>query len=104
MANYLLTLKPSEARIIFKARLRILDLKTNYKRKYHNSNLCCPFCMQEEETFDHIFNCNDGLACRNNIKNTTLSCLDKTKDHKFIKSVAKFLILHNKVRDKLMES
>ena len=45
--NYLTSLSSSEARIIFKVRVRMLDLKTNFKRKYE-LDLSCPFCLVGE--------------------------------------------------------
>ena len=39
--NYLTSLGSSEARIIFKVRVRMLDLKTNFERKYE-LDLSCP--------------------------------------------------------------
>ena len=59
-ASYLKKLDPNIARVIFKARTRMFDMKVNYKRKY-KSNLDCPFCKYYDEAFDHIFKCNSGL-------------------------------------------
>ena len=43
------------ARLVFKAKTRMLDIKINYKRKYKNG-LHCPFCFEYDETFEQIFN------------------------------------------------
>ena len=59
-ASYLKKLDPNIARVIFKARTRMFDIKVNYKRKY-KFNVDCPFCKYYDETFDHIFKCNSGL-------------------------------------------
>ena len=59
-ASYLTKLDPNIARVIFKARTRMFDIKVNYKRKY-KFNLDCSFCKYYDETFDHIFKCNSGL-------------------------------------------
>ena len=59
-ASYLKKLDPNIARVIFKARTRMFDIKVNYKRKYE-LNLDCPFCKYHDETFDHIFKSNSGL-------------------------------------------
>ena len=59
-ASYLKKLDPNIARVIFKARRRMFDIKVNYKRKY-KFNLDCAFCEYYDETFDHIFKCNSGL-------------------------------------------
>ena len=58
--SYLKKLDPNIARVIFKARTRMFDMKANYKRKY-KFNLDCPFCKYYNETFDHILKCNTGL-------------------------------------------
>ena len=59
-SSYLKKLDPNIARVIFKARTRIFDIKVNYEGKY-KFNLDCPFCKYYDETFDHIFKCNSGL-------------------------------------------
>ena len=59
-ASYLKKLDPSIARVIFKARTRMFDIKVNYKRKYKFS-VDYPFCKYYDETFDHIFKCNSGV-------------------------------------------
>ena len=58
--DYLKQLPRSFARDVFRAKTRMLDVKTNHKNKYPE-NLKCPFCcVLEEETFDHIFTCRFG--------------------------------------------
>ena len=59
-ASYLKKLDRNIARVIFKARTRMLDIKVSYKRKY-KFNVDCPFCKYYDETFDHIFKCNSGV-------------------------------------------
>ena len=58
--DYLIQLPSHLARLAFKAKSRMLDIKINYKRKYKNG-LHCPFCSEYDETFEHIFKCNAGL-------------------------------------------
>ena len=41
--DYLFSLKPKCARIIFQTRCRMIDLKVNFKKKYE-MDLKCPFC------------------------------------------------------------
>ena len=60
-ASYLKKLAPNIARVIFKTRNRMFDVKVKYKRKY-KFNLECSFCKYYDETFDHIFKCNSGLS------------------------------------------
>ena len=59
-ARYLKKLDPNIARVIFKARTRMFDIKVHYKRKY-KFNVDCPFSKYYDETFDHIFKFNSGL-------------------------------------------
>ena len=61
-AEYIETLQPNLARVIFKARTRMFDTKFNFKKKYH-LNIWCPFCEREDETFDHLFACNSSVFC-----------------------------------------
>ena len=65
-AEYLEKLEPNLARIVFKARVRMFDIKVNYKNKY-SSDLSCLFCKMETETFDHLFECISGLYCLSNL-------------------------------------
>ena len=57
--DYLTKLDPPIARVLIKARLRMFEVKINFKHKY-NYKLNCPFCIDETETFDHIFQCPMG--------------------------------------------
>ena len=54
-SDYLLQLPSHLARLVFKAKTRMLDIKINYKRKYKNC-LHCPLCSDYGETFEHISN------------------------------------------------
>ena len=58
--DYLFSLKPKCARIIFGTRGRMIDLKVNFKKKY-GMDLRCPFCNYWDETLEHIFGCDSGL-------------------------------------------
>ena len=53
-AQYIEKLQPNLARVIFKARTRMFDIKINFKKKYRLS-ICCPFCKRKDETFGHLF-------------------------------------------------
>ena len=48
-ASYLTCLSPQIARMIFRARLKMYDIKVNFKRMYRENTLC-PFCRYCEET------------------------------------------------------
>ena len=56
--DYLTKLDPEIATVLIKARLRMFEVKVNFKKKY-NYKLNCPFCTDETETFDHISQCLD---------------------------------------------
>ena len=60
--DYLTKLDPPIARVLIKARLGMFEVKTNFKKKY-NYKFNFPFCIDETETFDHIFQCPDGVLC-----------------------------------------
>ena len=51
---YLALLPPDVARVLLRARLPMLDMKMDPKKK-DECNLNCPFCNVESEHFDHIF-------------------------------------------------
>ena len=42
-STYFTALKPKYTRVIFKARTRMYDIKTNFTEKYEGNTLC-PFC------------------------------------------------------------
>ena len=56
MKNYLSELNPKNAKTILLSRLRMIELKNNYKNKYKN-NPHCTFCSKIEETINHIIQC-----------------------------------------------
>ena len=58
--DYLFSLEPKCARIIFRTRCRMTDLKVNFKKKY-GMDLRCPFCNDWDETLEHIFVGDSGL-------------------------------------------
>ena len=67
-AEYLEKLEPNLARTVFNARVRMFDIKVNYKNKYSN-DLNCPLRKMGTETFDHLFECISGLYCPISIRN-----------------------------------
>ena len=71
--EYLEKREPNLARVVFKARVRMFDIKVNYKNKYSN-DLNCPFCKMETEiTFDHLFECISELYCPSSLRNIQFS-------------------------------
>ena len=49
-----------EKKLLFNLRSIMLDIKVNFKNKY-NGNLRCTFCDKEEESAQHLLNCNEIL-------------------------------------------
>ena len=93
--GYLLQLPSHLARLVFKAKTRILDIKINYKRK-HKNGLHCPFCSEYDETFEHIFKCNAGLRVPKQLKDFTLQFLSMVPSDKLLKKLGYFLDKYNK--------
>ena len=48
-SDYFIKLSPELAQLVMKAKTRMLDIKSNYNKKYR-SVLTCPFCMVQNET------------------------------------------------------
>ena len=69
-AAYLFELDPQFARVIFKVRTRLFDIKVNFKRKY-NQDKTCPFCRNGNENIQHVFSCENGLRHKRSSDNTT---------------------------------
>ena len=69
--DYLKQLPPSFARVVFRAKAKMLDIKTNYKNKYYE-NLKCPFCCVLDESFDCNFTCRFGIRVPKEIKHSRL--------------------------------
>ena len=53
---YLFDLDPQFARVIFKVRTRVFDIKVNLKKK-HKQDKTCPFCRNGDENIQHVFSC-----------------------------------------------
>ena len=99
-AEYTAKLQPNLARVIFKARTRMFDIKVNFKKKYH-LNIWCPFCKREDETFDHIFACNCGVFCPTTIQSTHLTSFSTEKSLSKLKKIGKFLCRHTRYREEI---
>ena len=97
-STYFTALKPKYARVIFKARTRMYDIKTNFTEKYEG-NTFCSFCRRDAESFEHIFKCQDGLICSLNKHNTTLESFVDFSDTRLLKRVGKYLIKYEKFRE-----
>ena len=66
--QYILQLPAAVTRRAFEIRLRMLDIKMNYKNKY-NPNLTCKICKKDDESLQHIFVC-QCYASEVNLLNT----------------------------------
>ena len=89
-SKYLHELDPQHARVIFRAEVRILDLKINFKKKYAQ-DLLRPFCRHDLETFEHVFSCNVGLWCNNSLRGMTLTSLSNEASIQPLRNIAQFL-------------
>ena len=90
-AEYLEKLEPNLARIVFKARVRMFDIKVNYKNKY-STDLSCPFCKMETETFDHLFECISGLCCPSNLRSIQFSNFCNEASVENVRRITNFLL------------
>ena len=100
-ANYLKKPDPNIARVIFKARTRMSDIKVNYKRKY-KFNLDCPFCKYYDETFDHIFKCNLGLFHTRCLYATELVGFCSESSIPKVRKIGDFLEKYSKYREEML--
>ena len=98
LSAYLALLPPDVARVILRARLRMLDLKVNFKKKYGH-NLNCPFCSAEPEEFDHIFMCPAGIYAPKSIRSIKVEMLGTISDIKLLSSIGKCLLRYEKCRE-----
>ena len=97
-APYLSNFKPEVARMVFRARVGVYDIKDDFKRKY-DSDLNCPFYRQLEENFEHIFQCNSGIFCRRSLRGTTLYGLAALKDTQKTNKIGEFPVKYQKYRE-----
>ena len=100
-SKYLHELDPQHARVIFRAKVRILDLKINFKKKYAQ-DLLCPFCRHDQETFEHVFSCNVGLWCNNSLRGMTLTSLSNEASIQSLRNIAQFLTKYLKYRSEIL--
>ena len=96
-APYLSNFKPEVARMVFRARVGVYDIKDNFKRTY-DGDLNCPFCRQLRENFEHIFQCNSGTFSRRSLRETTLFELATMKDRQKAKKIGELQVKYQKYR------
>lgn len=92
--NYTNILNREDTSIIFKARTRMMDIKSNYKNKYRDMK--CRICKKEEETQEHILErCNYTIDNNLTVKKNLLYARGKT----ILQEVAKKLkTIENKLK------
>ena len=99
--DYLIKLPSHLARLVFKAKTRMLENKFIYERKYKNG-LHFPFCSEHDETFGHIFKCNAGLRIPKQLKDFTLQSFSMAPSEKLLEKLGYFLGKYNKYRQEVM--
>ena len=100
-AEYPEKLDPNLARIVFKARVRMFDIKVNYKNKY-STDISCHFCKMETKTFDHLFECISGLYCPSNLRSIQFSNFCNEDSVENVRRIAKFLLKYSKYREDIL--
>ena len=100
-ADYLEKLEPNLARIVFKAIVRMFDIRVNYKNRY-STDLSCPFCKMETETFDHLLVYISGLYCPSNLRNTQFINFCNEAFVGNVRGIAKFLLKYSRHREDIL--
>ena len=59
---------PDLANLLFQFRTRGFLVKNNFRNNYKNTNILCPLCEMEDDTQEHLFQC-EKLIC-----NTAVGC------------------------------
>jgi hypothetical protein len=94
-AQYLDRLTRQEASAIFKARTRMTNVKSNYKKRY--TDLTCRLCGKKEETQEHVLEECQGI---NRNENGVITIQDIfTEDLPTLRTTAKKLIKLKKIID-----
>ena len=85
------------ARCVFKARLNMYEIKANFKKVY-DSDISCPFCKIEDETFEHIFSCSSGVLRKNSLTENNLLKLSHFSCLRYLKDTGEILLRYKKYR------
>ena len=80
----------------------MFDIKVNYKNKY-STDLSCPFCKMETETFDNLFECISGLYCPSNLRNIQFSNFCNEASVENVRRIAIFLLKYSKYREDILQ-
>ena len=97
--EYMSKLNFNEARMIFLLKANMIETKANFKGQYLN-NIKCEICG-EEETTQHLFECDGYTEIRKNIKIEDTPM--KTLRRKNIKAVVEVLSEITEKRRRIME-
>ena len=74
---------------------------SNYKK--YRSVLTCPFCIVQDEAFDHLFTCQHGIVVPNILQGVTFNSFSYIELN-FIESLEKFLQRYQQYRKVLLEA
>ena len=74
------------------------EIKANFKKMY-DSDMSCPFCKIEDETFERIFLFSSGVLCKNSFKENNLLKLSHFSCLKCLKGTGEFLLRYKKYRE-----
>ena len=80
----------------------MFEVRINFKKKY-NYKFNCPFCIDETDTFDYMFQCPDRVLCPQPIRSMTLEKLSREEDHDILNITGKFLLKYVNYREVLMK-
>ena len=64
-----------ESKFTFSIRSRMLDIRTNFRGKYMDSDTLCPVCVMDEDTQQHLLVCD--MLCDPNSLVTSIPCYDE---------------------------
>ena len=95
--DYLKQLPPSLAKVVFRAKTRMLDIKTNYKNKYYE-NLKYPFCCVLDKSFGHMFTCRFGIRVSKEIRHFRLQSFGSEVSLWILEKIGQFLKRYLKYR------
>ena len=108
MQNYLTSPKVTEkeAKLLFKIRVRSLNVRNNYKNKYMNDSLLCPLCNQHIDNQENVLLCKELNSSQNtkydDLFSPDLDVVAKTIKHfKYLwrKREEKMQVLQNSILD-----
>ena len=99
--DYLKQLQPSLAKVLFREKTRMLDIKTNYRSKYYG-NLKCNFCCVLDESFGHLFTCRLGIRVPKVIRHLRLQSFGSEVSPRILEKIGQFLKRHLKYQAYLM--